>query len=612
MLSIATPVFADQQSGESTVYYENIIKAPKIGNYQFKLESHEVPSHEWLPIISKSYFPKTVAQYITEVDNTAPSAVYEAKAVANVDVIFAFGDMEQSKTMEDYITTFESRLGASGNNINAYVEKIETSTFDMSQMSAQQIMDTWVNYPGSNISGNYEAGWKVMGDALGATTNVNWTGFWDPQFIDIKDATFEFTARVGNHQDPQGWTFRMNKNGSTYSFYALEINHEYGRVNLARIDSWLPGNYETHGGPLYHGMINGQDGTYSGGTGQAGSNQGAVGEFLATAPFPSGINGGSGYYKIITTGNNIKVFAGNKTEPIIDYTDNSSKALKTGSFGPYTCSQFTSSFANVKVTMGATKTLGEALSDVMWRDNSLRFVVYGEDTIPEYMISTDNKDYQYTVTKLLNSNAYLIGLGKYTNKLYMENLIKNISMSNTEMKGKFIYNSPIISALNQSCDWIVELARKYEKPSQYLLVNTYINWNTIYKDYEKDVPLNFGEHDGSGKQPQDTSDRTLANSWGIGLTHLYNQDKIYAEKWHYRHINTHYDNSPIVASFNEVWIQDPVEIFNNPGLYRINYKRRDNPFYSDTDLTNPFNEYRYWSTDYDPLPDSEVKSGGDK
>lgn len=265
---------------------------------------------------------------MTEVDNTAPSAVYRAKAISKVDVVFAFGDMEQSKTMENYIPTFESRLNAAGNNIDAYVEKVETSTFDMSQMSAQQIMDTWVNYPGSHIDSNYEAGWQVMGDALGATTNVNWTGFWDPQFVDTKDATFEFTARIGDHLDPQGWTFRMTQNGSTYSFYALEINHSYGRVNLARIDSWLPGHYSTHGGPLYHGMINGQDSSYGGGTGQAPTNQGAVGEFLATAKFPSGISNGSGYYKIITAGNNIQVFAGDKTQPIIDYTDNSSRALK--------------------------------------------------------------------------------------------------------------------------------------------------------------------------------------------------------------------------------------------------------------------------------------------
>ena len=56
---------ANYQDGESTVYYESSIKAPSIGNYEFEVETHEVPSHEWLPIVSKDYFPSTTAQFIT-------------------------------------------------------------------------------------------------------------------------------------------------------------------------------------------------------------------------------------------------------------------------------------------------------------------------------------------------------------------------------------------------------------------------------------------------------------------------------------------------------------------------------------------------------------------
>lgn len=240
--------------------------------------------------------------------------------------------------------------------------------------------------------------------------------------------------------------------------------------------------------------------------------------------------------------------------------------------------------------------MGESISDVSWRDNSIKFIVYGEDKLPEYMETTDNADYQYTVTKLLNSNAYLIGLGTNINRNEIQRLINNISEA-TSAKGEFLYNSPIITALNNSANRIIEIARKYSKPTDYLLVNTPIAWETEYKDSERDVPLNFGEHDGT--KNSDISDKTLANSWGIGLTHLYTQDKILAERWRYRHINTFYDNSPIVESFSGVWIQDPVEIFPNPGLFRVNYKRRDNPFYRDTVLSNPFDNYRYWSTDYD-------------
>lgn len=600
----STPLaLADYQDGESTVYYDASIKAPSIGNYEFEVETHEVPSHEWLPIVSKDYFPSTTAQFITEVDNLPPSATYEAKALTKVDVVFAFGEMSQSQQMQDYMSSFEQRLGSAGNNIDAYIQKVETSTLDMNSMSANTIMSTWINYPGAHLGSNYEAGWKVMGTALGATTNVNWTGFWNKEYCDVTDVMFEFDAVIGNHQDPQGWTFRMNESNGVYSFYAVELNHNFNRVNLARIDSWKPGSYATHGGPLYHGMINGQDGTYHGGTGQAGSYQGAVGELLNSKP-SSLVRSGLVHVQIEAKGNNIKVYIGGSTTPLIDYTDNSSKALKNGSFGPYTCSQYTSSFDNIYVEMGASKSLGEAISDVAWRDNSVRFVIYGEDTIPDYMRSTSNADYQYTVTKLLNSNAYLIPLGTSKNKSTLEGLIKYISTPQ-DTKGKFFYNSPILTAMNSACDWIISLVRNKAKPTQWILINTPVTWNTIYKDSEHDLPLNFGEHDGQGtslSDKADTSDITLASSWGKGLTYYFkNQDKILAEKWRYTHNYTFYDNATHEETFSKVWLSDPVEIFPEPGLYRINYKRKDNPFYPDVNLSNPFDEYRYWSTDYDPV-----------
>ena len=581
----------------STEYYESSIRAPSIGNYEFKIETHELPSKEYLPIVDKSYFPSTVVSLFTEVDNLPPSATYEAKPLSKVDVVFAFGEMSQSQTMQDYMDSFESRLSAAGNNIDAWVQKVETSTIDMNNMSADVIMNTWINYPGSRFGSNYQAGWKVIGTALGATTNVNWTGFWNKEYIGATDIKFEFDAIIGNHADPQGWTFRMNENNGVYSFYALELNHLYGRVNLARIDSWKPGSYATHGGPLYHGMINGQDGTYNGGTGQATSYQGATGEILASSK--ASVSYGIVKVKIDVVGTNIKVYIGGSSTPCIDYTDNSSKALKNGSFGPYTCSQFTSSFDNIFVEMGEQKSLGEAISDVAWRDNSTRVVVYGEDTIPEYMENTDNADYQYTVAKLLNSNAYLVPLGTETNRNVLTNLIKVISYQEEE-KGKFILNSHIISAMNDACDYIIELVRNKVKPTSWILVNEAVTWKTKYNDSEHDLPLNFGEHDGNDKYG-DNSDILLGNTWGVGLTDLFSQDKLLAEKWRFRHNWTYYDNPTYEETFHDIWISDPVDIFPNPGLYRINYKRKDNPFYSDVLLTNPFDEYRYWSEDYDPV-----------
>lgn len=128
-------------------------------------------------------------------------------------------------------------------------------------------------------------------------------------------------------------------------------------------------------------------------------------------------------------------------------------------------------------------------------------------------------------------------------------------------------------------------------------MNDEVIWETEYFDQEKDLPLNFGEHDGT--KNQDDSDVKLTSSWGVALEHLYTSDKILAEKWRYRHFNNYFDNSTVREGFHEVWLDNPVEIFPNPGLYRINYKRKDNPFHPNVDLTHEFDNYRYWSTDYD-------------
>lgn len=578
----------------STAYYDTYIKVSDLGHYDFEVEAHEIPSNEILPIIDKSYFPITVSHFQSEIDNTAPSAIYKSKPVSKVDVVFAFGETDKSDAMQKYIPSFESRLQSAGNFIDAHVEKVETSTIDISSMSPNEIINEWKNYPGTKFGGNYRAGWMASSSGLYTTANVNFTGFYSEQYLKTTDATHSFKMAAIGTGDPQGWVFRISeKKPDVYSFYALEINEAFSRVVLARIDSWVPGNYATHGGPLYHGMINGQDGTYSGGTGQASSYQGAVGEILGTARISSPIAN----FEIENYGNNIKV-SSNVDGLLIDYTDNSNKALKYGSFGPYTCSEPGAMFSDIVITIGTSKSLGEAISDVSWRDNSTRFVVYAEDTIPEYMKTTDNKDYQYTVTKLLNSNAYLVNLGTSLNQATLEQLVKFISTP-TEQKGTFILNNSTTQSMNDACDWIIEKVRNLSKPEDWILVNTEVIWETEYNDQEHDLPLNFGEHDGT--KNSDNSDILLGESWGVGLTHLYKNEKIFAEKWRYRHFNNYFDNSTIRESYHNTWIEDPITIFPNPGLYRVNYKRRDNPLYPDVNLTHNFDSYRYWSENYDRI-----------
>src|SRR5699024_4120560 len=161
---------------------------------------------------------------------------------------------------------------------------------------------------------------------------------------------------------------------------------------------------------------------------------------------------------------------------------------------------------DISVTSGSTKTLGEAISDVAWRDGSLRFVIHATDIIPIECETGNDDEFAYTVTKLLNSNCYLINLGNNTNITQLNRLVEAIRESDGTNKGTFFYNNRpnIITAMNQSADYIIDLARNLVKPVDWILVNTEILWNTTYNDQENDPPLNLGEHNGQYEQPQDT------------------------------------------------------------------------------------------------------------
>ena len=558
----------------STEYYESSIKAPSIGNYEFKIETHEVPSKEYLPIVDKSYFPSTVISLFTEVDNLPPSATYDAKTLSLVDVVFAFGEMSQAQTMQDNIARFESMLGAAGNNIDAYVEKVETSKVDM-QNAFEWIRDVSGSIGSINITNN--------GSVVAMYGNESNQGK-NAIYVESENAgskkhvfSFDYSLSYGDSFSAAGVMINIGKVDNVLSGYAITFNNRAGSfgnggASICKINYYLGTNGEQFGR----------------------SNVNEITSLNLAS---------QGQLTIEYTSSYIKVSGGGMSSAVsIECTSKYGSGI--GFFSEHYSHgcDYIGYFAltNMSLQMDTSKSLGEAISDVAWRDNSTRFVVYGEDTVPDYMGSKDNADYQYTVSKLLNSNAYLINLGKSgVNSKVLNELVKDISTA-TETKGTFINNNPIISAMDSACNWIINLVKNRTKPTGWILVNEPVVWLTKYNDSEHDVPLNFGEHDGNDKF-NDSADITISNAWGIGLTNLFTQDKIMAEKWRFRHNWTYYDNPTYEETFHDIWISDPVDIFPNPGLYRINYKRKDNPFYSDVLLTNPFDEYRYWSEDYDPV-----------
>ena len=565
ILTFTVPCYA----GEETVYYDSIIKAPDLGNYEFKVETHEIPSKEWLPIVGKSYFPYTIETFQTEVDNTPPSATYTAKAITKVDVVFAIGSYKQADTFQNYIPTFTANLSSASNGVDANVEQVETEQVDL-QNAFNWTTDVNTSIGSITIQDN---GRTI--NMVGNPDDPGKNAMWVLQDTGISKQTFAFdyTLSYGDSFSAAGVMINVGKVDNTIQGYAITFNHRAG-------------SFGSGGGSIYQITYN------------IGDNRSQFGATNVTKLADLTGLTTSGRLTVEATSTQLKVTGGgvNKTVNLPKHY-----GYGIGFFSEHynhNCSS-KGSFNLTNLTLEKTngKTLGDAISDVEWRDNALKFIIHVTDVVPDEFNGNNQADYEYTVSKLKSTNAYLINIGSDINKTQLLQLLDELTTASGNSMGTFIDGSSPTKSLNDSVDYILELVEQNNKSVDYILVNTEVYWETQYNDYEKDLPLNFGEHDGT--KNSDDSDKVLASSWGVGLTHLYKDDKIYAEKWRYRHNNTYYDNSPIVESFSGVWLSDPIEIFPNPGKYYINYKRKDNPFYPDISNSNTFDEYRKWSTDYD-------------
>lgn len=511
--------------------YDIKFRTSKLGLYGMTIESHEIPSNEWLTFISHDYFPYTTLSDQTEVDNTAPSAVYSAKGIVKVDVVVAIGEFSESSAIKDYIPTFSSKLNSAGNAIDAHVQELE-SAFN-SEFALHTTWDT-VSDMDTHIR---------LYNSRGQQIEYIWYGHKQGTALTLdKDDVKGANSRYQNYTQPAG---TMDGEWFTIDFPNLP-------ADAARMDISI----------VAYG-------------GTATTTISLVDKLSDTLVTQSTVS-------LTRVKQEIKIGSLVKNDGSWDFHKANGEIFRGTSAEP----------------------LGETLEEASWRDGSIRFVIYAIDNIPDECLPGNEEDYAYTVTKLLNSNAYLINLGTNANKASLDKLLKEIQEANGTEKGTFFNNKPLTTAMNNAADYIIGIAKKLSKPVDWVLVNTEILWNTEYNDLEHDPPLNLGEHstlNTDRTQPQDLYDETLVSTWGLTLSkdNLYEGDKLLAEKWRYRHFNNYFDNSPTQVSWHARWMPDPVSVFEYPGKYRVNYKRRDNPLYPSADLSDPFDSYRYWSTDYD-------------
>lgn len=451
--------------------YDIEFRTNKLGLYGMTIESHEIPSNEWLKFISHDYFPYTTLSDQTEVDNTAPSAVYSAQGIVKVDVVFATGELSQMDRLEGYTDTFTSILEQAGNNFDVQVTAVETVTggFSMEDADASTIYNFWDQYPNPNNFvirgewiGNAARSWESFPEGGRCPQNIFDHTFIESESYDTTDFILESTYAWHGCELPSGYIFHWDM--ARDIAYILICGRQTALLKVSNVTYYL-GIYQNLDN-IYSRLF--KEGQYNGTILK-----------VTQSSWPTSMSNGKNL-KLEMKGNKITVSSNGVT--VLEYTDpNPLVSGGVGLFAGCTCA-----FKDVTLSYDTTitKSLGESIQDVAWRDGSVRFVVHATDIIPmecDPSNPTHEEDYAYTVAKLLNANCYLVNLGNSINKSQLDRLVAAIREADGTSKGTFYYNnSPNIeTAMNNSANYIISIAKQFEKPVDWILVNTEILWNTI-------------------------------------------------------------------------------------------------------------------------------------
>ena len=597
-----TKLYAHWDDRSWDTSYDLEVRTSNVGMYQFYITAREEPYQNHLPIsvVGHEYFPLSTLTLTTEVNNKIPSATYSKSNVVKVDIVFAVGEYGQASTLLNNQTSFLNALNSNVNIDAKIVKTINTviSKVDMNEVNPWIVFSDWEQYPVKNSfqltsDGKYLINHGGQGDEFVITLDgVKYYGddtagynqcYLDPDSVNTLD--LDLSAWINPHPGVgcgSGFVFRWDK--ATDSCYLLAVGGEsrnhIALYKMSNISKYWGGDFDKTISNMLKQNIN---------------HNGSTGTLLAYGSS----KGGTGTYRV-TMDNAGKIVVYKNGTSVLTYTDSS--PISSGYCGLFASCTVAIKDVKFQYTQIEKKTLGEVMQETEWRDNSVRFIIHATDEIP-VECEVGNEDlFDYTVTKIMGSNAYLINLGRTSNKSALDKLMNGIVKADGEAKGVYYANTNVTTALNNASTYIKDKVALNETTGDWMLVDSEILWYTYWDDPELDVAWNFGEHNGTRKQPQDMSDTTLAStwtsSWGILLTYNTPDQKIDSEKWRYKHNQYYFDTPNGLVSNNSIWIPDPIEVFDRVGKYRINYKRKDNPLYEDVSKTSLFEEYRKWSNDY--------------
>ena len=545
-----------------------VIPEGNLGKYQFRVYAKDIFGQETLPIVPESERKDATKIFETQVDNVKPNGTFSTRAEAKGDVVFAIGDSAVAKEVQNASLTFQNRFGAEAgmNVMDVNVEMVETSSIDLTSAFqwkrdvSPAIGSLTLDATGQNVQ------------MFGNPSNPGKNAIWIPHADDGEQVfQFDYSIAFGDSFNGAGMMFNLaerKSGGTTYlDAYAISFNNT---------------------GPFPRGSA----GSVWKLTYQVGDNHNA---YFDNVQKIGDLNINlSGTLKVVVDGTKLKVSGGGLSEQTF-----AMDKIGTGfgffsshySHGCDSIGEF--SLRNFTMEVTKRKNLNDALSNVSWRDGAERFVIYVDDKIWNYMSpgmdQQNPNSYAELLSSLLDSNIHLIALGSDANKAQLEALLSQLSQS-----GIYNKNNPSPAAMDVAEQFIKEVLRKETKDTMYVLINDYLHYNKLYRDYNGDPQWIWKN---GGNTPYIAKDDP---AYAAHFKQFQDNPSILAQKWEYFHDPDYYDNSLGLAAFDQEWIAHEVNVFDKVGRYEVDYRIKDNPVPDKGDNTtgNPFHEYRYWSEDY--------------
>lgn len=362
--------------------------------------------------------PKNVRQIYKIKDSNGNTKMESFIAPDTTVVLSTNKNTTSDIKIDNFDTSLRDKLDAKlVSSANMTIQVKEAIYQDTNSAGASEIFNTWTKYPNLSTVGsaNYNANWALSGDTIRTTADVSWTGYWNKNASDYdQDINISFDSYSGDNTwgDPIGFTFRMTEpSTNVYSFYAVELDHEYKKVTLARITKWDPANQNMglHCGPLYDMSLHNC----------TGSVLSSVSYNLPTSTWLT--------TKIQIVGNTISVYMG--TTKVIEVTETDANMLKSGGYGPYVASNPYGYFKNVAISTTKSMTLDNVIASRTWNPTQINVLV-NVNTNSETSLASDS-----TVQLFNNQNIYYVGVGSDTNKSEIQTFISKIKA------GLFINNS---------------------------------------------------------------------------------------------------------------------------------------------------------------------------